>query len=316
MKIVRPLSLLLTSAFLLTACATQKPGPNKAPSEDAFSLMGLDAPVYAQGMPSEGRRGPGGHFGPGGPMARMQALMKDLNLTDAQKAELKAMRKEARSTFQNHRQDRQAFQEVFKQAFLNDRFDTSALKAKIQPMIQARKEAMTQGMAEKLVNFHKILTPEQRKQLFEKLDLMEARFDTFSKLPFADKMAKGPGKRFEKLAAELGLSEDQKLQLTQLFESSQPQRQGQFQEFKSVKADLVKLFQAGTPSVASVKAILDRASTQMNSHLDQRLAMMAKFHAVLTPAQRQNLVQAFEKRAAQHRNHDKGQMRRHHRPQR
>ncbi|PIQ25292.1 hypothetical protein COW36_19835 [bacterium (Candidatus Blackallbacteria) CG17_big_fil_post_rev_8_21_14_2_50_48_46] len=316
MKIVKQLSVLLTSALLLAACASPQPGQNPAPSEDAFSLMGLDAPVYAQGMPGEGRRGQGSHFGPGRHLDRMKALIKDLNLTDAQIAELKAMRQAARSEFQNHRQDRDAFKAVFKQAFLNDRFDANALKAKLQPMIQARKEAMTQRMAEKLVSFHKILTPEQRKQFFEKLDKLEAGFDTFSKMPFADKMAKGPGNRFEILASELGLSEDQKLQLTQFFENTQPQRQGQFQEFKSVKAELVKLFQAGNPSVASVKAILDRAATQMNTHLEQRLSMMEKFHAVLTPSQRQNLVKHFEERAAQYRNHDRGQMQRPRRLQR
>ncbi|MGE3727441.1 MAG: Spy/CpxP family protein refolding chaperone, partial [Candidatus Sericytochromatia bacterium] len=147
-----------------------------------------------------------------------------------------------------------------------------------------------------------ILTPEQRQEVYSQLDQVEKKIAGFSKMPFADKLMHmhghggGQGHRLEKMAAELGLSDPQKNQLKNLFEQSQPQRMAQFKELSGVKNQLVSLFQAGTPSVEQVKAVLNTGLKGMESHLDQRLQMMAGVHAVLSPQQREALVAKLETR--------------------
>lgn len=303
MKLIKSLFALASATLLVVGCAAQSQGPStqvnsRFNSEDNadFDLLGLDNPAFAE----EKGNGFGMQHGRGMRGQHMAGFLKKLNLSDAQKSQLQAMRKEARADFQNHKETRGQFKQIFKTAFLSAKFETAAVKSQITPLIAAQKAARSQKMAEKMVQVYSILTPEQRQEVYSQLDQVEKKIAGFSKMPFADKLMQmhghGGGKRLEKMAAELGLSEAQKTQLKNLFEQSQPQRMAQFKELSGVKNQLVSLFQAGTPSVEQVKAVLNTGLNGMESHLDQRLQMMAEVHALLSPQQREALVAKLETR--------------------
>lgn len=303
MKLIKSLFALASATLLVVGCAAQSQGPStqvnsRFNSEDSadFDLLGLDNPAFAE----EKGNGFGMQHGRGMRGQHMAGFLKKLNLSDAQKSQLQAMRKEARADFQNHKETLSQFKQIFKTAFLSAKFETAAVKSQITPLIAAQKAARSQKMAEKMVQVYSILTPEQRQEVYSQLDQVEKKIAGFSKMPFADKLMQmhghGGGKRLEKMAAELGLSEAQKTQLKNLFEQSQPQRMAQFKELSGVKNQLVSLFQAGTPSVEQVKAVLNTGLNGMESHLDQRLQMMAEVHGLLSPQQREALVAKLETR--------------------
>jgi protein CpxP len=307
MKLIKSLFALASATLLVVGCAAQSQGPStqvnsrfNAGDNADFDLLGLDSPAFAE----EKGTGFGMQHGRGMRGQHMAGFLKKLNLSDAQKSQLQAMRKEARADFQNHKETRGQFKQIFKNAFLSAKFETAAVKSQITPLIAAQKEARSQKMAEKMVQVYSILTPEQRQEVYSQLDQVEKKIAGFSKMPFADKLmqmhghggGKGQGNRLEKMATELGLSEAQKTQLKDLFEQGQPQRMAQFKELSGVKNQLVTLFQAGTPSVEQVKAVLNTGLKGMETHMDQRLQMMAEVHDLLSPQQREALVTKLETR--------------------
>lgn len=321
MKMFKTLLAAASVTLVVIACAAQNHNQNhnqnpgtqaNAPFNSDFDLLGLDSPAFA----AEQGEGFGMQHGKGMRGQHMAGFLKKLNLSDAQKAQLKALREETRSEFKNNKETRGQFKQIFKNAFLAAQFDTAAVKNQISPLIAAQKNARSQKMAEKMVQVYSILTPEQRQEVYSQLDQIEKKMAGFAKMPFADKMlqfhgqghGKGHGNRLEKMATELGLSEAQKTQLKGLFEQGQPQRLERMKAMSGIKTQLVTLFQAGNPSVEKVQAVLSTGLTGMEGQMERHLQMMAKVHDILTPAQREALVNKLETRGKEM--HER--MRRHH----
>lgn len=316
MKYIKTLFATASLSLLMVACATQSPAPSPQALGPDFDLLSLDSSALAADNDSDMRAEKGHGFGPG--KARMHQHMgrflKSLNLSPEQKEQLKALRQEARSEFQNKSESRGQLKQIMKDAFLSSQFDPTAVKNQISPLIAAQKTNRSQKMAQKMVQVYAILTPEQRQQLVAQLNQMEEKMKTFEQLPFADKLlkfhAKGPGQRLEKMATELGLSEAQKTQFQVLVAASQPQRSAQFKQFSSVKQQLVTLFQSGTPSPEQVQKVLEQGMTDLEGQMEQRLQMVAKVHQILTAEQRSALVEKLESRGKQMR--ERIQRRSHH----
>jgi Spy/CpxP family protein refolding chaperone len=310
MKLFKSMFALASATLIIAACATQLPGSGLLQSNADFDLLSFDSPAFAQDQAMDEGQGRGGK-GMRGPRNHMAGLFKKLNLSEEQKAQLKQMRQETHTDFKNNRGQHGQFKEIFKNAFLASKFDSAAVKAQITPLIANQKEMHSKKMANKIIQVYSILTPQQREQLYQQLDQMEKKMDSFSKLPFADKMLKGQGKRFEKMTSELGLNDAQKNQLKGLFEKSQPNRMAHFNEMRGVKDQLIKLFKAGTPSEGQVQSILSQGMTKMTTQLDQHLNMMAQVHDVLTPEQRQKLITQLESKASQRHQHRQNRHRQH-----
>jgi Spy/CpxP family protein refolding chaperone len=144
--------------------AAQTPATPKAPSDSGYHRGGRP-----QG---EFRRGPGGREGRG-------FFARDLNLTEAQKAQAKAIRQKYQPQNQALRDRAKPFMEAARAA--RQKGDTAAVRsnmAQAGQVMQSGQSIRTQEMAE----FRAVLTPEQ-----------QAKFDAHQKAA-SERRAKG-GKR-------------------------------------------------------------------------------------------------------------------------
>jgi Spy/CpxP family protein refolding chaperone len=87
------------------------------------------------------------------------ALLKGINLTDAQKSRLEAIRKEHRSAMKNDREHFDAVRKEIRDA--RERGDTATARAK---MAEVRTQ-MERQREQQIATLRTILTPEQQKQL-------------------------------------------------------------------------------------------------------------------------------------------------------
>jgi Spy/CpxP family protein refolding chaperone len=111
---------------------------------------GSDGPRRERG---EDHRGPGDKFG--GPRG---LLLKDITLSDAQKAQLKQLHESQRSAMQaNHEAMKKQWDEA---RAARQRGDTAAARA----IMERNRQAMEQARTQQLAAVRNILTPEQRIQ--------------------------------------------------------------------------------------------------------------------------------------------------------
>jgi len=118
----------------------------------AAQQTGTEAPRRDRG---EDHRGPGGRFGKGGPQG---LLLKDITLTDAQKTQIKELRKSQHDQMDaNREQMKKQFDEA---RAARQRGDTTAARA----IMERNRQAMEQARAQELAAIRNILTAEQRTQ--------------------------------------------------------------------------------------------------------------------------------------------------------
>lgn len=130
----------------------------------ALSLAG--AAAAQQQAPDSARRDRGGdHRGPGGPGGRFEGrggprglLLKDITLSDAQKAQVKTLRESQRATMHANRD---AMKQQFDEArAARERGDTTAARA----IMQRNRQAMEAARAQEIAALRNILTADQRVQ--------------------------------------------------------------------------------------------------------------------------------------------------------
>jgi len=139
-----------------------------------FTTLGAVAALGAQAVAGPG---PGRGMGPGpgrGAMERIEALMQELDLTEAQQAEAAALRDELRETFQAHRADRDEDAAVLKQALLAEPTDARAIHALIDER-HARMTETAHGVADAMLEFWAVLEPDQQAVLVDRLDRLVER---------------------------------------------------------------------------------------------------------------------------------------------
>ena len=295
-KIKKVTTALIAAASLVTlsACAAQNPGNSM---EEGFSLLS-SAMAGDSAAPGHGHmQGNGG--GHGGHHMMMGMLMKDLNLTDAQKAQFKALMQEGKGDHMAMRGQMKGFKEKLKTQFLSDNFDSASLKAELAQVNKPNASDMANTMAQKMVSAWQILTPEQQNQLEAKMSQMEEKFAKWEgKAPAHG----GQGKHLERLKSKLNLSDAQVQQLSKMKQSNQPERTEKMAQMRQLKNQVLAQLKAGA-SAEQIAATLAPVTHKMGHGFDKQLEKMQAFHDVLTPAQRQQMVEMMQQRGKHHAQH-------------
>jgi periplasmic protein CpxP/Spy len=103
-------------------------------------------------------------------------IAKGLNLNEEQKAKLNSIKEEIVSMHQNNKTDHQAMHTEIKTLILSDQIDAAQLNSLIDQKLEKHGE-MKDFLVSKFVEFHAILTPEQRQKLVDKLEKHHKHFE-------------------------------------------------------------------------------------------------------------------------------------------
>lgn len=132
------------------------------------------------------------HDGPDGFI--IEHLVKNLNLTEVQKAQVERIRDQIKEKMEANKPDRKNDMDDFANEFRKDKMDKNTLK-EIHQKNEKKHEEMKEFMLDKLIEFHDILTPDQRNKAIENMKDMKMKFHEGR-----DKFKDGPRKpgNFEK----------------------------------------------------------------------------------------------------------------------
>jgi len=134
----------------------------------ALSLAGVAAAQQPTDSPrrdrGEEQRGPGGRFGRGEGL-----LLKDITLTDAQKAQIKELRKSQHDKMDANREQMKKQWDEARAA--RQRGDTVAARS----IMERNRQAMEQGRAQEVAAIRNILTADQRVQFDKNVAAMKQR---------------------------------------------------------------------------------------------------------------------------------------------
>ena len=197
-----------------------------------------------------------------------------LNLTDAQKQQMKDLRAADRAQNQQLYGDLRAkLQELqtLKQAGDPKAADVRAQIKAMQPQIQAARKASHEAMLN-------VLTPEQRAEI--KAVRQSRGF------------GRGQGRAMRAMrgvvASKLNLTDEQKMQLKQLRDSTHQENAQLFADAQAKRQQLHSLMRAGDPGASDVRAQLEALRPQLEA---ARRQQHDEFINVLTPELRAQLEQ-------------------------
>ncbi len=267
----------------LSSCAGNLPG-SEAPN-DAFSLLANEQ--VDQKQHRRGKHHKRGHHG-----MMFGFLARDLNLTDAQKAEFKSLMQAGREEHKAMGTQMKAFKQSVKTAFLSDSFDANALQAE-WAQIKAQNTNPHQKMAEKMVQAWNILTPAQQAKVEERMNKLEERMARWEGKKGEGQREGKHGKKLARLTQALDLTPEQQATLKTRWESNQAERQDRRARMKSVKNAVFAQLKAGG-SAADVAQAMAPMMDSMEGKSSKYLNRLAGFHDVLTAEQRQKLVTLME----------------------
>jgi Spy/CpxP family protein refolding chaperone len=203
---------------------------------------------------------------------RARQFASQLNLTDAQKQQLKDIRSADREQNKQLYADFHAKLQQFralKQANDPAASDVKAQLEAMRPQITAARKASREAALN-------VFTPEQRAQL------KEARHGRRFGRGQARMMMRGA------VAHRLNLTNDQKAQLKQLRETSNQNNAQLFADAKAKRQEFRSLTRSGDPRASEVKAQLEALRPQLEAARKQQ---HEAFINVLTPEQRTQLEQ-------------------------
>ena len=226
------------------------------------------------------------HFGKGN---FMKVFIKDLNLTADQKAQFKAMKKEMKGNFSKHKEDRTAFINTIKTAFLSTSINKEDLKAKLAALKPQddKKETL---MAANIIKAYGILTPEQKTKIENKITEMETKFSNMEKNPMFNMFKAFKDKKIDWLTSDLNLNDNQKTEIKALFNEQSPDKLAMIENMKKVKNAVLAELKTGNASQDKMVEIIKQAKNNMESGMDAKLDKLIKVHANLNADQRGKLV--------------------------
>jgi Spy/CpxP family protein refolding chaperone len=140
----------------------------------ALLLTGMGYAGFAQGGPPGGGRGPRGERGGRGPRGGHVPFLRDLNLTDAQKAQIKQIMDNTEASTKELRQRLDALHESEMNGLTDGTFNESAVRAAAQERanIQVELEVARARMTSQIFA---VLTAEQKTQIAAKRQEFEQR---------------------------------------------------------------------------------------------------------------------------------------------
>lgn len=142
----------------------------------ALLLTGIGYAGFAQGGPPGGfgGRGPRGERGGRGPRGGHVPFLRDLNLTDAQKAQIKQITDNAEASTKELRQRMDALHESEMNGLTDGTFNEAAVRAAAQERANVQVE-LEVARARMTSQIFAVLTPEQKTQVAAKRQEFEQR---------------------------------------------------------------------------------------------------------------------------------------------
>lgn len=280
MRHMKKLMILLVGGIALagfSACASRMNNGN-INQDESFKLMGFQDSETPNFDKMHGR---------------MEAFMKDLNLTEAQKSTFKEIKNSVKASFEKNKDKREALKTTLKNEFLSENINKDNLKSAIETM-KSQHEARIDMMANNIVKVYKTLTPDQITKIENKMKFIEDKVSRFADKPFFKNFHNGSEKRLAFLKSNLNLTDDQVASLKGLFENNKDQRAEMFKNFKSIKDSVQAELKTGNPDVEKIKEILTDAKKVMESKMDSHIDKIVKVHDVLNAEQRKKLVSILE----------------------
>jgi Spy/CpxP family protein refolding chaperone len=266
-------------------------------------------------------RGEHGMGGPGLPGLGVFSLPADLNLTAEQKTQIQEALKADKpvmpdkTAMEANRTAMEALRKEISDAFISENFDAVALKAKLDALKPAKPgndEHITEE-ATRIVKIYNILTADQRQKITDKITEVSAKVPREMPVPPANI---DPGKmedeHINKIAASLGLTDDQKAKLKDALKPPSPPAQPDFQaehdKRKAAAEALSTALKSGNVTVESISAVLKaNAPTEIKHEEFNELDVLAKVHSILNADQRKKFIdsnKSFEFGPGGHRGYD------------
>lgn len=213
--------------------------------------------------------------------ARTEGFASQLNLTEAQKQQLKdirtASREQNKQLYADYRGKLRQFR-ALKQANDPSAADVKAELTAMRPQIKAARKASREAMLD-------VLTPDQQAQL-------KAAHSGHG-------FGRGHARIVTRAVAEkLNLTDEQKAQLKQLRQTSKQANGQLFADARAKRQEMRSLTSANDPRAADAKAQLEALRPQLEAARQQE---HTDFLNVLTPEQRSQLEQWKAERQSKHR---------------
>jgi len=289
------LSLALPLATLLLAAPGCDSAQEELPDE---ARVADDAEADSPGEHHGKRHGKHGK-------ARMLGHACDLlECTDAQREELAALMPQRHrkgdgdeAEREARRADKQALHAELADAFRQDSLDTDVL-SDLATKMESRHAERRADTIQALVKGHAVLTAEQRAKAVDLVDT------------FADKLAKGPGKKgkkgkmhdgearldkhVERLCDAVACTDGQPEQIRAALKDARPKLTDA--EKQAAKAKIVAALQADSLSEADATAIVDHFTALRHAHKPEAMDLLSELHTILSAEQRQTVAQLLETR--------------------
>lgn len=120
-------------------------------------------------------------FKPGPIGFMLNKLVKDLDLSEQQKADVEKIKDEIKTKIENKRKERENKFDDFETLFKQDKITKEDMDAMVKKH-EANREEMKDFFTEELIKFHDILTPEQRTKAVEKMKEMREMRQKFHEM--------------------------------------------------------------------------------------------------------------------------------------
>ncbi len=130
--------------------------------------VGLSAWAHGRG----GMGGPGGFMGGHG----IERMLDDVKATEQQRAQIRQITQQAAADMRAQRESRRALHERAMQVFTAPNVDAAAAESIRQQML-AQHDASSRRMLQAMLDVSRVLTPEQRAQLAERMKERHARME-------------------------------------------------------------------------------------------------------------------------------------------
>ncbi len=105
----------------------------------------------------------------------MDKFTENLNLSEAQKAQVENLKKQVKEKMESNKSNRGSHIEEFSNEFRKDNLDRNRL-LELSKEKETQMQDMKEFMMDKLIEFHNILTPEQRIKAVENMMNMKNKF--------------------------------------------------------------------------------------------------------------------------------------------
>lgn len=105
----------------------------------------------------------------------MERIAENLNLTDEQKAQVERIKDQIKERMEAKKSVRESMFEEFANEFRKDNLDKTKLRELSEKKDQQAQE-MKEFVIDKIIEFHSLLTPEQRSKAMDNIKTMKSKF--------------------------------------------------------------------------------------------------------------------------------------------